>query len=380
MDLDLSTEQQMLRDSLREFCEAEVGTGVVRAAEQDPAIGMNVAKRLAELGVTNLRIPADLGGSGLGLTELAVAYIELGRALAPGPHFECGVVSAGLLARLSDPVARELLAGIAAGERWIITAWQERENRIDLPSMQAATRREGGRILLDGEKHFVPYARFADRLLVPAAHPDRPTHRVICVVDPSARGIEFVAQPNLADEPLMRLRFTGTPVEALLGADEDVTSAWESAFQECLVAMAALAAGGAERILEITTKYACEREQFGKPIGAFQAIAHYLADAAVQVEGARTLVYRAASAADDGDPFRHFALMAKLKACATFRSVSATAIQVHGGLGFTLEADPQLYYRRAKHQQLMYGDPAWLECRIADGLFAGTHPHPIFDL
>lgn len=377
MDLDLTEEQELLRDALRGLCTAESGTNVVRAAELNPKAAASFKDSLANMGIPGLRIAPEQGGSGLGMTELVVANIELGRAMAPGPYFENGVVSASLLSALSGDVAKALLGGIADGSKTIITAWQEDEGRIDPAMMLASVSGENGAYRLNGKKQFVPHLDFADKLLVLARHPGNPDRRVVCVVDPADASIGKTAQPNLADEPLTTLRFSNTPVETVIGLDGDVDAAWEKAFNDCMIGMAALAVGGAERILEITVQYACEREQFGKPIGSFQAIAHYLADAAVQVEGARTLVYRAASAADEGAPFRHYALMAKLKACKVYRDVSATSIQVHGGLGFTLEADPQLFFRRAKHYQLMYGDPAWLERKIADGLFSGQHP--VFD-
>ncbi|MFM7786161.1 MAG: acyl-CoA dehydrogenase family protein, partial [Gammaproteobacteria bacterium] len=109
-------------------------------------------------------------------------------------------------------------------------------------------------------------------------------------------------------------------------------------------------------------------EQFGQPLAAFQSVAHALADAATELEGARYLVYQAAWAADAGRPFGQLALMAKLQAGSVFRRISWKAVQFHGGIGFSLDADPQLYYRRAKHQQLMGWEPAWLEEQIARGV------------
>ncbi|WP_162854578.1 acyl-CoA dehydrogenase family protein [Sphingobium estronivorans] len=375
MDLDLTDEQQMLRDALRTLCEAEATTQVVRAAEQEPRAADGLKRALAEMGVPGLRIAPAQGGSGLGLTELVVAFIELGRALAPGAHFESGVVSAALLSAFADRDSRAaaMLTGIADGSTSVVTAWQEEDGRIEPNSIQTTLRRDGEGWRATGTKSFVAHAAMAKHLLLLARHPEQANRTVLAIVSPSAGGIEAVPLPNLADEPLSNLHFRDAPVEAVLGLEGGADAAWAAMFDQALVAMAALAVGGAEKVLEITVKYASEREQFGKPIGGFQAIAHYLADAAVLVEGARALVYRAASAADEGSDFRHFAQMAKLKAGKIFRDVSATAIQVHGGLGFTTEADPQLYYRRAKHQQLMYGDPAWLERRIGDTVLSGTH-------
>lgn len=371
MDLDLTVEQEMLRDAVRALCTDEMPTTAVRAAEHDPAVTAAFTNKLVEMGIPGLRVSPDLGGSGLGLTDLAVVFIELGRALAPGLHLENGVMATALLSRCSEPEASELLRDIASGAGILVPVWHERDGASTPATVRARVRDTGNGFTLSGEKHFVPHLELAANLLVLAQRPSGQS--VLAVVSPEAAGIERADQPNLADQPLSRLRFSDTQVTAVLGLGGGVADLWDSAMDELYIGAAALAVGGAERVLEITTQYACEREQFGKPIGAFQAIAHYLADAAVNVTAARILAYRAASAADEGAPFRHFAQMAKLKACKTFRDVSAVSIQIHGGLGFTMEADPQLFFRRAKQQQLLNSDPATLETLIGDTLFAGQH-------
>lgn len=371
MDLDLTVEQEMLRDAVRALCADEMPTAAVRAAEQNPAVTAAFTNKLVEMGIPGLRVSPDLGGSGLGLTDLAVVFIELGRALAPGLHLENNVMATALLSRCSEPEAEQLLRDIASGAGIVLPVWHERDGTSTPATIRALVKDTGNGFTLSGEKHFVPHLGLGTTLLVLAQGPNG--QPVLAVVSPEAAGIERAEQPNLADQPLSRLRFSDTQVTAVLGLGGGVAELWDSAMDELYIGAAALAVGGAERVLEITTQYACEREQFGKPIGAFQAIAHYLADAAVNVTAARILTYRAASAADEGAPFRHFAQMAKLKACKTFRDVSAISIQIHGGLGFTMEADPQLFFRRAKQQQLLNSDPVTLETLIGETLFAEQH-------
>jgi len=132
-----------------------------------------------------------------------------------------------------------------------------------------------------------------------------------------------------------------------------------------IVLQAAQAAGGARYALDITVQYAKDRQQFDKPLGAFQAIAHYLADAVTTVDGAETLVYEAAWARDTGKSIARLAPMAKLFACQTFRDVTAMAQQVFGGVGFTVEYDVQLYFRRAKQLQISWWNDRYLEELIA---------------
>ncbi|HEY4548501.1 MAG TPA: acyl-CoA dehydrogenase family protein [Pedomonas sp.] len=372
MDLDLTDEQGMLKEAVRALCEDMMPTTAVRAAEHNPAVTAAFTQKLADMGIPGLRVPPSLGGSGLGLTDLVVAFIELGRALAPGAHLESGVLATALLGACAEPEASQLLRDIASGRHVVLPVWHERDGTNTPATVSAAVAQDGGGLVLTGEKHFVPHLELAGCLLVLARGPHG--QPVLAVVCPDAPGIERSAQPNLADQSLWRLRFTRTPVQTVLGLEGGIAALWDRALDELHVGAAALAVGGAERVLEITTQYACEREQFGRPIGGFQAIAHYLADAAVNVAASRILAYRAASAADEGTAFSHFALMAKLKACKTFRDVSAVSIQIHGGLGFTMEADPQLFFRRAKQQQLLNSDPASLETLIGNGLFAGQHP------
>ena len=132
--------------------------------------------------------------------------------------------------------------------------------------------------------------------------------------------------------------------------------------------LGAQAVGGARYALDITTQYAKDRHQFDKPLGAFQALAHYLADAVTRLDGAEQLVHEAAWAGATGRQLTSLAPMAKLFACSTFRDVTAMAQQLFGGIGFTLDFDIQLYFRRAKQQQLMWANDRVLEDAVASAL------------
>ena len=150
-----------------------------------------------------------------------------------------------------------------------------------------------------------------------------------------------------------------------IGAARTGWATWNAVMHEGIILLAAQAMGGVERALEITVDYAKTRHQFDKPLGAFQAIAHYLADAATVVDGGRTLVHEAAWALAAGRPIDKLAPMAKLFACQTFRDTTAMCEQVWGGVGFTIEYDIQLYFRRAKQLQMSWWDTRALEERVA---------------
>jgi alkylation response protein AidB-like acyl-CoA dehydrogenase len=132
-----------------------------------------------------------------------------------------------------------------------------------------------------------------------------------------------------------------------------------------MILLAAQAMGGAQRALDITVQYSKEREQFNKPLAAFQALSHYMADASAAIDGGTTLVYEAAWASATGKPISRLAPMAKLFACRTYRDTTATFMQIFGGYGFTLDYDIQLYFRRAKQLQLSWGDSRYLEELVA---------------
>ena len=150
-----------------------------------------------------------------------------------------------------------------------------------------------------------------------------------------------------------------------MGAPGSGWHTWNDVMHDGIILLAAQAVGGARYALEITVQYAKDRFQFDKPLGAFQAIAHYLADAVSTVDGAETLVWEAAWARTEGRSVARLAPMAKLFACQTFRDVTAMAQQVFGGVGFTLDYDIQLYFRRAKQLQISWWDARYLEELVA---------------
>lgn len=378
MDLDFTEEQEMLRDSLRGLCEAKSDSQAVRRAEIDPASAMQGLWRdLAASGFLGLGIAEEHGGSALGLIEASVAAHEFGRALAPVPHFESSIFGARLIAAAAsvEQQARWLPA-IADGSSVIVPAFYEAGGNDDIESVRLTPVRSGDKLVLSGRKCFVGYANFADRLLVVLRHPERVHGYVLACIDARANGVSIAVEPNLASASLCTVDFDGVEIAAgdVMAPANGIAAIWGRAFLEGLVPLAAQAVGGAERTLELAIAYAKEREQFDRPIGSFQAIAHYLSDAATELEASRVLVWQAAWAHGDGSDFERLAITAKLFACRAFRRISALSIQVHGGLGFTTEADPQLYFRRAKHQQLLHGESGWLEAQLARRVIAGEIP------
>ncbi len=365
MDLDFTEEQILLRDTVRELCAKHVGLDIVRALENDPGeYPAEFWRQLGRLGLHGLRLPEEHGGTAMTLLDAALVYGELGRALAPSPHFVSTVLVGGVLSAAGTAAQRERwLPRIAAGAGVLSVAWLEPDRGYGPKGVRAAAVPVDGGWKLSGVKRHVAYARTAERLLVLAR--DTVSDEIaLLLVDPADDGVRLTQQLAVAADTQYRVDFDDVfvPEDARVPGGWDV---WDAVMHDAIVLAAAQAVGGARRTLEFTVDYAKTRHQFDKPLGAFQALAHYLADAVTAVDGAETLVWEAAWAGDDGRSTARLAPMAKLFACDTFRDVTAMAQQIFGGNGFTVEFDTQLYFRRAKQLQMSWWDARYLEELIA---------------
>ena len=313
-------------------------------------------------------IPAEFGGSEMSAQEGAVVYMELGRALAPSPHFVSAVMAAGVLLRAGTAEQKaEWLPRIVSGDAIVSTAWLEPREGFGSLGVQATATASGDELVIDGVKWHVPFASAATALVVLARTGPGERDVDLFLVDPGAAGVSLRQQLTIASDAQYEVTLSGVrvPASARIGGAGSGWATWQETMLDGIVMLAAQAIGGARYALDITVQYAKDREQFDKPLGAFQAIAHYLADAVTAVDGAETLVHEAAWARADGRSIDRLAPMAKLFACKTFRDVTAMAQQIFGGVGFTLEYDIQLYFRRAKQLQISWYDDRVLEEMIA---------------
>ncbi|MCK0508120.1 acyl-CoA dehydrogenase family protein [Aromatoleum anaerobium] len=386
MDLQFTDEQNMLRDMTRNLCADYSGADVVRKMENDPlGVPAELWQQMRQTGLLGMGIPEEHGGMGLNMLDCAVIYEELGRSLAPGPYFASTVMSASAIRHAGDASARAgLLAAIGSGDAIVAPAWLEPDCGFGPAGVQLRAARDGDAYVLDGIKRHVFHAAAAQQLLVLARSggPNEGGGAVdLFLVDTDAPGVRLEQQRSMASDTQYKVSFDGVRVPAAnrVGAAGSGWKAWEAAMYDGLILLAAFAAGGAERALEITVQYSKDREQFGKPIGAFQALAHYMSDASAVVDGARMLVQEAAWAHANGKDVTRLAPMAKLFACKAFRDVTHMAQQVHGGIGFTLDYDIQLFYRRAKQLQMNWWDSRYLEGLIAADILDRDAPRTIPD-
>lgn len=374
LNLDFSEEQDMLRDMVRGVCAQLSPLEKVRELEDDPdGIARELWEQMGELGITGLMLPEEFGGSGMSLIEGVVVYEELGRSLAPVPHFVSCVLSAGaILGGGSDEQKSSLLPGLASGATIITPAWLEPENGYSPRGVQLAAAIDGDEVVLNGSKLHVYFAQAADQLLVLARTGDTPTDIDLFLVPTDAEGLTLSQRMSISSDTQYRVDFDGVrvPVANRIGAAGSGWTTWDAVMTEAVILASAQAMGGADYALEITAQYSKDREQFDKALAEFQAISHGLADARTELDGGKILVYEAAWAQSRGEDITRLAPMAKLFTGKVYRDLTAMAQQVFGGVGFTLEYDIQLYFRRAKQLQLSWWDIATCEERVAESILA----------
>ena len=369
MDLDFSEEQEMLREMVRNLCREHSTVDVVRAMEDDPVgYPAELWKQLAEVELLGILVPDEFGGSGMSMLDAAIVYEEFGRSLAPTPHFVSCVLGAGaILEGGNDEQKKAWLPRIASGDAVITPAWLELNNGYGPKGVQLRAETLGDDFVLTGSKLHCLYASSATRLLVLARTGQGIGDIDLFLVDPHLPGVVLEQQRALASDTQYKLGLEGVriPSSCRIGEAGSGWRTWTKIMHEGIILASAQAMGGAQRCLEITCEYASEREQFGKPLAAFQSISHYLADAATLVSGGTTLVHEAAWACSEGKDISRLAPMAKLFTCQTYRDLTAMSLQVFGGVGFTVEYDAQLFFRRAKQLQLSWWDGPYLEELVA---------------
>ena len=370
LNLDFTPEQEMLREMVRGVLGQVSPLETVRELEDDPVgYSPELWARLAELDLLGLVLPEEYGGSGMTMIEGVVVYEELGRALAPTPHFVSCVLSAGALLRSgSDAQKDQWLRSVASGDAILTPAWVEPDNGFGPLGVQVRAVSSGDGFTITGAKRHVVFASSADRLVVLARTGDDVTDVDLFLVDPAAPGVTLTQQMSISSDTQYRVDFDGVAVTEAdrIGGAGTGWATWESVMVDGMILAAAQANGGCDHALEITVQYSKDREQFDKPLGAFQALAHDMADARTSLDGSKVLNYEAAWAHGARKPeVAKLAAMSKLFAANSYRDTTAMAQQIFGGVGFTLEYEIQLYFRRAKQLQISWNDARRCEELVA---------------
>jgi alkylation response protein AidB-like acyl-CoA dehydrogenase len=370
VDFALDEDQVALQGVLREFLADRSPEAAVRAQLEDAAgYDRGLWDLMAgQLGVCGMAIPEEHGGAGFSFLELGLVLEELGRSLTVSPFFASCVMAAQLLLALDDESARkDFLPGIAAGS--LIASVALAEDSGSWRPDDVTTRAEGGEDgwRLTGHKSYVLDGAVAGLLLVIARTDDGPA---VFAVDATADGAGGLAREPLATmdqtRKQARVTFDGTPAR-LLGTVAGAREAIAMMLDRSAIALAADALGGTGKVLEMSVEYAKIREQFGRPIGSFQAIKHKCASMLVDLESSRSAVYYALWAVSAGDPDeRTVAPLTKAYCVDTYLHAAGENIQIHGGIGFTWEHPAHLYLKRAKSSQVLLGDSDFHRQQLAD--------------
>jgi alkylation response protein AidB-like acyl-CoA dehydrogenase len=358
MDFAFSPDQQLLRGAARAFLDEHVTPAVVRALWDDPGGERDdLWKEMARLGWLGLTLPEAHGGSALGMVETAIVLEEMGRVACPGPYLDTVIAARALHAAGTPAQQARWLPAIAGGAARGTVALLDAE--LDWRPEAILTRAEPapGGLRLTGVKQWTPWAHVADVLLVPAREPEGLS---LFLVEPGATGLSVSPVPAM--DPGMRwstVGLDGVPVgaDARVGAPGTAAALLHDLLRWGAVGAAAAMLGAARRCLDLSVEYAKVREQFGQPIGSFQAIRHRCAEMLLEVENAHAATYYAAWALDaDAGDRALAASVAKAYVGDAARKVCGDAIQVHGGIGFTWEYDLHLYFKRAKALEATWGD------------------------
>jgi alkylation response protein AidB-like acyl-CoA dehydrogenase len=370
--LEFTTEQDELRDGVRAMLARECPMSLVREVVEKGTTPDALWSQMVELGWPALTVPERAGGLGMGTVELAVVVEELGRVLAPGPFVPTATQFAPVVAEAGSPEQQErFLGGIAAGELTGTLALVEESGSVDAGHVATTATPDGHGFVLEGTKETVVEASTADEIAVIARIPGTRGDDGVGAFVVSRADIRLDPIDALdATRPLARVALDGVRIDAdrALGDPGPATAAAvRRAVEVATTALAVETVGAAQAIFDITLAYAKQREQFGAPIGSFQAIKHKFADMLVALERARATSYFAALTIAEDDGRRALATStAKAAAGDCAALLAREGIQIHGGIGYTWEHDMHLYVRRVKSSSLLFGNAAQHRARVAD--------------
>jgi pimeloyl-CoA dehydrogenase small subunit len=365
MDFALSDEQRLLKESVDRLMADRYGFEARRQFMKEPD-GWSRAlwRRYAELGLLALPFEEKYEGAGGGPVETMIVMEAFGRALALEPYLATVVLGGGLLRLGADEAMRAaLIPQIAAGDLLIAFAHAERQSRYDLGDVATTARRDGMHYVLDGAKSLVIHGDCAHKLIVSArlaGAPRDPDGIGLFVVDADAADVSRRGYPTVDGLRAAEVSLAGMRVgpEAAIGEPGKAFPLITRAVDAAIAALAAEAVGAMAAVHEMTVEYVKTRKQFGVPIGSFQVLQHRAAEMLIALEQARSMAFYATMMAEEPDPTeRHRAIAAaKVQIGRSGRFVGQQAIQLHGGIGMTMEYKAGHYFKRLTAIDALFGD------------------------
>lgn len=374
MDVLLNDDENLIVDSAREFLTGECPTKLVRAMEADPlGYSQELWTKVAELGWQGMCMPENVGGSNMPLVYLGLVLREAGRALAPIPLHSTAVATLAV-ARDGTPAQQEkYLPDVVAGKTIWTWAFTEKDPRYVPDAVQMTAKAQGDGFVLDGVKLFVDNFPAADYCLVVArttAGSKGALGLTLFIVDARAKGISQKALITLAKDKQSEVTFKGVQVSKadVIGP---VGGAWpivERMLDRGTALLCAQMVGAARKDIEMAIEYAKFRTAFGQPIGAFQSVQHTCADMQIWVDGGELLTFEALWKLDQGLPASVEVSQAKAFCNEKCEAAIRNSQSIHGGIGFMMEFDLQLWFRRISAWTMRMGTSFEHRARIAHAL------------
>ena len=369
-----SEEELMVKNAAREFLEVECPPSLARAIEQDErGYSVGLWEQMASLGWFGISLPESYGGGGLPVSYLALILEECGRAIAPVPFHSTATAALAVARYGSDEQKQAILPRVARGDLIMTWAAQERDPRMRSDAIQCRGEVEGDSLVISGVKHFVDNFSAAELMVMAvrtAAPADDGAGITLVIVPTNSAGIAETRLTTLAKDSQSKLALDGVrvPLSDVIG---EVNGGWPATSDMLDTGTALLCAqiiGAARKDAEMAIEYAKNRVAFGRPIAGFQSIQHLCADMIVWLDGAQLLTYEALWKLDSGLPYSVEVSQAKAftndKCQATVRSSQ----QIHGGIGFMMEFDLHLWYRRVTAWTMRLGTSFEHRARVARAL------------
>jgi alkylation response protein AidB-like acyl-CoA dehydrogenase len=374
MSLVLTEEQELLKETAGEFIrEKSPVTHLRELRDTNDAVGFSRAlwKEMAELGWTGILLPEEYGGSELGFAELGLVIEECGRTLAPYPFLSTVVLGASAIALGgSDAQKQAILPGVSSGDVLLAVAFQETPRFAPYDITLEAKATSNG-FELSGEKIFVLDGHVADHLIVAARTAGASGERdglTLFLVDPGAEGLDITRTCMVDSRNAARVCFGNVAVssDAVLGEVDRGADLLDVLYERATVTLSAELLGIIQEVFDRTVTYLKTREQFGVPIGSFQALQHRAAELFCEVELSHAIVLDALRAVDEQRPYRERIVSAAKARCSDTASLATCeGIQMHGGIGMTDEEEIGLFFKRAKAAEMTLGDAGFHRDRFA---------------
>ncbi len=361
MDLRFSEAQEILRKMARDFLTTECPKSLVRELEQsDKGYSPELWKKMAQLGWMGLIIPEEYEGMGYTFQDLTVLMEEIGKNILPGPLVSTITSTFPILEAGNEEQKKEFLPRIARGELILTTALLEIEGTFSASSIATTAIPKGNDFIINGTKLFVEMAHVADYIICvtrtnKGASPEKGI--TLFMVDSKAPGIHCDVIPTMAADKQCEVRFENVtvPKNNILGKIDEGWPIVEMFLRKGAIIKCAESVGGIQTCVEMTVAYAKERVQYGRPIGAFQALQHIMADMWTAMGTSRYLLYEVAWMESEGLPCAKEASMAKAFINEAYKNVSKWAVRLHGAIATSADHDIPLYYRRAKAADFAFG-------------------------